>query len=135
MLSLIDHGARSQPGWLMPNKFIYVFEGDQLDYSRWLHITAFGNECTLHLSDLCHPGQVSNLAKVIFPLDYVRSAAQGGAIQTTVDDGYFLARREEGLMLIEFRSSKDAATCKTSVKADEFDQRIQDLSLQVTQTA
>ena len=112
----------------MPAKYIYVLQSGEKDYSRWLNVGVKPNgEATVYLSDLCHPGRISALKSVVCDLAFLRDGLQTGAVQIVTETGYFLARREGGSVLIEFRSSEDANTTKVEVLVDEVLQRLDDL--------
>lgn len=112
----------------MPNQYVYVYDGGSHDLSRWLHITGNADTCTIHLTDLCIPGFISQLTSVTLPTDFLCSVLAGGTIQVSVGNGYFLTRRDEDRIRIEFRSREDASTCKATVQADEFEARLRSLS-------
>lgn len=110
----------------MPNRYIYVLQGGEYDYSRWLSLAVRPNgEATVYLSDLCHPGRVSALKSVNAPLELLLDGLQSGTVQIVAPNGYFLARRDEEKILIEFRSPEDAGPSKVEVRADEVLQKLE----------
>lgn len=117
----------------MPNQFIYVYSEGSYDQSRWLDITAPNSgDCTLHLQDLCHPGQVSHLLKVSCPLDFVQTSIEHGPLQLTTRNGYALLRKRGDLIDIEFRGENDASITRVSVLFEDVRARIESLAAEAT---
>jgi hypothetical protein len=112
----------------MPNKYIYVTQTGEKDYSRWLNVGVKPNgEATIYLSDLCHPGRLSALKSVACELSLLRDGLRTGAVQVVVEGGYFLARREGQSIQIEFRSLEDTGPTKVELIAEELMARLDDL--------
>ena len=113
----------------MPNSFIFVHAGGSYDQSRWLEITASNpGDCTLHLQDLCHPGQVSHLLKVSCPIDFMQTFFGHGPLQLTTQTGYVLLRRRGEFMDIEFRASGDTSLTRVSVLLNDVRSRIEEIA-------
>jgi len=83
---------------------------------------------TLHLTDLCMPGRVSNLSTVQVPLDYFESALNSVPIQATVRGGYLTVRRSGELLHLEFKAFDDATATKASVRVAEVVARLEALT-------
>jgi hypothetical protein len=113
----------------MSNKFIYVVQGGEKDYSRWLNLGVKPNgEVTIYLSDCCHPGRVSALKSVTCDHTLLKDGLRTGAVQIVTSNGYFVARREDEWILIEFRSLEDNGPTKVDVTAREVLDRLEELS-------
>ncbi|HEY0866332.1 MAG TPA: hypothetical protein VGE01_03080 [Fimbriimonas sp.] len=117
----------------MPNKLIYVIQSGEKDYSRWLN---FGvrptGEVTIYLSDCCHPGRVSSLKTVSCDHTFLVDSLKTGAVQIVTTGGYFLARREDDAILVEFRGTDDSGPTKVEVRADEVMSRLEELACSIS---
>lgn len=116
----------------MTRSLIYVLEGGDRDYSRWLNMTCKDGVVTLHLADLCHPGRVSALDKVPCELEALRDATIHGAVQITVPNGYLMYRRDGDRIEIEFKGHSDRSHCNVSVDASEVLTRIESFASPAT---
>jgi len=113
----------------VPNQFIYVHSEGSYDQSRWLNITAPNpGDCTIHLQDLCHPGQVSHLLKVSCPLDFLRTSISHGPLQLTTRSGYVLLRTRGEQVDVEFRGEEDASLTRVSVRLQDVRDRLEKLA-------
>ncbi|MEZ0327333.1 MAG: hypothetical protein ACAH95_15655 [Fimbriimonas sp.] len=120
----------------MANNFIYVIEGGAHDYSRWLNISLRPRGIAmLHLSDLCHPGMLSNLTTAACDLDVLQTSLATGAMQITLSNGYLLAKRVDGLLEIEFKGHDDTSPCRVTLKVDEVEKRLEELKNQLAAAA
>ncbi len=120
----------------MANNFIYVIEGGAHDYSRWLNISLRPRGMAmLHLSDLCHPGMLSNLSTAACDLSVLHASLSAGAMQITLPNGYLLAKRNEDLFEVEFKGLDDANPCRVSLRVDEVEKRLEDLKSQTVAAA
>ncbi len=104
----------------MVGHLFYVLANGKQDLSRWLRIAAQGDEIVLYLTDLCHPGLLSGLARVTCPRVHFDSVLSGGVVQIVSEDGYLVARRDGSLLSLEFRGETDRAATKVSLFALEL---------------
>jgi len=109
----------------VPNTPIYIWIDGQYDLTRWLSLSRRGDgTCVMHLSDLCHPGKLSRLASVSFPMDYLKTAVAYGSLQITLATGFLLLRRSGSLLHLEFKSLEDLAPIKADIRIEDLNLRI-----------
>gem|GEM_PF-3106648 len=112
----------------MSNRYIYVFASGSVDRARWLHISRRENgNATLHLADLCHPGQVSSIGQVMCPWEFLLAALSRNTVQITAEKGYVVLRRNGDILSLEFRGTEDGAPCKVNVRVADVLERIASL--------
>jgi len=115
------------------NSLIYVYSDGSYDHSRWLQITtSHPGECTLHLQDLCHPGQVSHLLKASCPLGFLQTFIGHGPLQLTTRTGYVLLRKGGERVDIEFRATGDQSLTRVSVLLADFQAQVEALASEST---
>ncbi len=73
------------------------------------------------LSDACQPGKVSSLSTVQCPNAYLASALDHGAVQITLETGYFLLRGQSDVLHVEFRGKDDTTTSRAVFRISDVE--------------
>jgi predicted component of type VI protein secretion system len=73
---------------------------------------------------------LSGLTNAACDLSTLQSSLAKGALQITLPNGYVLARRNDDLLDLEFKSHDDAAPCKVTLRVDEVENRLEELQSQ-----
>jgi hypothetical protein len=105
---------------------IYAWNEGEYDHSRWLELTVLASgSVEFVLSELCQPGCASALPSICLSRQIVESALRNGAVQVSTSTGYFLLRRRDEIMVVEFRGVHDSGPCKASVLVNDLLPRLE----------